>query len=547
MDSSISVAIIKCPGCMAPLTPPAKGEHLVVCEYCQNSYTIQEAENETQKLRADVKKWISDIAGQSGSGGVDEASRNYIFKNNLFPPIRLAVERATEIYQPVRYLPILSFPLIDLIPRNPFQEALEYSPDVKDLTQSLKTAVSQIQAPELSPFARGDAEKLQLKYQEVSCLELTYLSNMRHGIANYSENGFEQSLVNLKAVEELYLSTIGLITENDGSKVFLTALLQRLAAVEEGVTVLSALWKKSDGIIVDSFIQRLKKAADDCEKAASMIESSGREPKDSVPTAAGTRDDATVLKILGACVSIFRDTGCAESGIPFESFLQMLCDIISGAIPASANIEWLEDYIENLSRYLGAMDGTAEVPVINDFAWVKSVSEAGIKSSLFSGKETISSVDHLFMPCWIAAIHFSEQSGSFFWKKGQGCAGYMYCEAGRFEGACFIESENTDLAAGTIKALESPQSLAVNTKVIAPIVGEDDALRWMKKTLSATEQFSGSHIKIIDLAYVLAALVTYANKKNERKSCIIPSQNADIEISDFAEVIIGNRQILTIA
>ena len=178
-----SVKVIKCPGCMAPLPQGAPEIKVVTCEYCLNTYTLQEAENETEKLRNEVKKWISDIAGNKGVGVIDELSRLHIYRNSLYPPIRIAAERATEIYQPVRYLPLISFPLIDSIPRNPFQEALSYTPDIKILAENLKGVVSQIQAPELAAFAVGDSEKIQLKFNEVSCLELVYLSNMRHGVA----------------------------------------------------------------------------------------------------------------------------------------------------------------------------------------------------------------------------------------------------------------------------------------------------------------------------------------------------------------------------
>jgi len=543
-----SVRVIKCPGCMAPLPQGAPDIKVVTCEYCLNTYTLQEAENETEKLRNEVKKWISDIAGNKGVGVIDELSRLHIYRNSLYPPIRIAAERATEIYQPVRYLPLISFPLIDSIPKNPFQEALSYTPDIKILTENLKGVVSQIQAPELAAFAVGDSEKIQLKFNEVSCLELVYLSNMRHGVAQYNEEGFRQSLVNVKALEELYGSTIVLAKESDPSAVsFLSGLLKRLDAVKEWLNIMLQLWKVSDGIVAEPLIQRLQKTITDCENAALMLESSGREPRDTVPAVSGTREDARVMKILCDCVSIFSDTGCAESGIEFEKFLQMLRQTFTGAMPANANIDWMDDYIGNMSVYLGAREGKTEVAVVNDFGWVKAVSEAGCKSSIFSGKETVNSVEHILLPCWTAAIHFSEQSG-IIWKKGQGAAGYLYCEAGRPDGDCFIEPGETELAVNTARAIEAPKSLAESAKIVAPVVCEDHAKWKMKKFIADSQQYSNSHVKMIGMVYLPAALVRYANKKSQRVAYLLPNVNgSELNSMDFTNVTIGNSQILTIS
>jgi len=542
-----SVKVIKCPGCMAPLPQGAPEIKVITCEYCLNTYTIQEAENETEKLRNEVKKWISDIAGSKSVGVIDELSRLHIYRNSLYPPIRIAAERATEIYQPIRYLPLISFPLIDSISRNPFQEALSYTPDIKILTENLKGVVSQIQAPELLAFAVGESEKLQLKFTEVSCLELIYLSNMRHGIAQYTEEGFRQSLVNIKALEDLYSSTIILSKEHEPSiEPFLSGLLQRLAAVKEWLNVMIQLWKAGDGIVTEPLIQRLQKTITDCEKSVLMLETSGREPKEIVPAVSGTKEDARIMKILCDCVSIFSDTGCAESGIEFEKFLQILRQTFSGAMPANATIDWMDDYIGNLSIYLGAKEGKAEVSLVNNFEWVKAASEAGCKSSLISGKEVVNSVEHILLPCWTAAIHFSEQSG-VIWKKGQGSAGYLYCEAGRPDGNCFIEPGETELAANTARAIEAPKSLAESAKIVAPVVCEDHAKWKMKKFISDSEQYNNSHVKMIGVVYIPAALVKYANKKSQRVAYLLPNTNgSELNSMEFTNVAIGNCQILTI-
>jgi hypothetical protein len=207
----------------------------------------------------------------------------------------------------------------------------------------------------------------------------------------------------------------------------------------------------------------------------------------------------------------------------------------------------MDDYIGNMSKYLGAKEGKTEVAIINDFGWVKTASEARCKSSIFSGKETVNSVEHILLPCWTAAIHFSEQSGIIL-KKGQSATGYLYCEAGRPDGDCFIEPGETELAISTARAIQMPKSLAESAKIIAPVVGEDNAKWKMKKFISDSQEFNNSHIKMIGMVYIPAALVKYENKKSQRIAYLLPNDKAsELNNMDFKNLSIGNSQILTIS
>jgi Zn finger protein HypA/HybF involved in hydrogenase expression len=326
-------AALKCPGCMAPLPPPADpSATTVTCEYCNGTFVIQKAEAEMEKLRGDVRKWISEVAGKGGGGSGDAASRSYIFRNSIFPGLKTAVERATELYQPIRYLPVFSFPLIDRLDRSPFKEALGLTPESRQLSESLKGIVSQVQAPELQPFAAGGRERADLKLLEVGCMELVHLSNVRHGLSSYSVDGFQRIVANTKALKEMYGGSADLLKSDDPAiAAFMSALVQRLDAVETAAETLESLLKSSDGVAVDPLVQRLDQAVIKCEAAASAFEASGREPKDTVPAAEGARNDATSIRILSASVKLFGDSVAAESGVPFADFLASLAQTIDAA------------------------------------------------------------------------------------------------------------------------------------------------------------------------------------------------------------------------
>jgi len=70
----------------------------------------------------------------------------------------------------------------------------------------------------------------------------------------------------------------------------------------------------------------------------------------------------------------------------------------------------------------------------------------------------------------------------------------------------------------------------------------------MKKFIADSQQYSNSHVKMIGMVYLPAALVRYANKKTQRVAYLLPNVNgSELNSMDFTNVTIGNSQILTIS
>jgi len=538
---------LKCPGCMAPLPPPSDpSATTVTCEYCNGTFVLQKAAAEMEKLRGDVRKWIAEVAGKGGGGSGDAASRAYIFRNSIFPGIKTATERATELYQSVRYLPVFSFPLIDRLDRSPFKDALGLTPEAAQLSDNLKGVVSQIQAPELAPFASGGREKSDLRLLEVGCMELVHLANVRHGLSAYSAEGFQRIVANVKALKEMYGGSADMLKSEDPAVAsFMIALVDRLDAVETAAATLESLLKPSDGVAVGPLIQRLDAAVTKCLAAASAVEASGRDPKDTVPAAEGARNDATSIRILSACVKLFGDSGAAETGVAFADFLGSLTAAVDAAAPTGAGLEWLDIYLNNLASYLGAMEGKVEVPIVDDFAWVQAKSEAGAKSTLFGGKEEVRLKERLLVPFWMAVIQFAEQTGALFWKKGQATEGFFLCDASRPGGPCVIEPGTTAFAASAQAAVDSPRPLGGSTRVVAPALGADAAIKTMKAAANATEKYRGCHIRMVGIVYLPVAAVAYVGKKGERVEYALPTETGlDLAIK-VRTVKLGARDILS--
>ena len=249
---SVQAVALKCPGCMASLLPPPDPEQTrVKCEYCGGTFVLQTAANEVERLRGDVRKWIAEVAGQSSSGSViDEASRQFIFRDKLWPQLKVTTDRATELYQITRYLPLFTFPLLDHLGSSPFHDALVLTPDVTNFVDRLKSIVAQIQAPELLPFTVGERDKNNLHMLEVSCMEIAHLSNVRHSLITYDTEGLCRTRANLRALGELY-SAAGKNSaafEPSYAK-FTHAMANRVSAVDKAIEVLTGLLRPGEGVV----------------------------------------------------------------------------------------------------------------------------------------------------------------------------------------------------------------------------------------------------------------------------------------------------------
>ena len=117
---------LQCPGCMAPLPLPSDPSQVsVVCDYCGGTFALQTASEEMDRLKSDIRKWISQVAGNAGIGTtVDEASRKFIFNDKLLPPLKNAADRATDIFSLTRYQSLFTFSLLTGLPSSPFHQTL---------------------------------------------------------------------------------------------------------------------------------------------------------------------------------------------------------------------------------------------------------------------------------------------------------------------------------------------------------------------------------------------------------------------------------------
>jgi hypothetical protein len=245
---------------------------------------------------------------------------------------------------------------------------------------------------------------------------------------------------------------------------------------------------------------------------------------------------ANTVRIYASCA--------AESGTPFAEFLVPLGEAVDKASEPGAGTDWLKGFLDTLARHIGAVSGEVQVPVVNDFGWVDAVATGGIRSSLFGGKEIPHVDTRILIPFWVSEIHFSEQSGSWFWKKGQAAQGVLLMDATRHGGKCYVEPAESSLTAQCYQAVESPRSLGQFAEAVTPVVDADSAHACMRQEVNNSQQYRGAFVKRPTIIYLPAAVVRYASKKSERKEVYLPGASPRTTAFSQDRIKLGVRQLL---
>jgi len=538
---------LQCPGCMAPLPLPADPSQVnTICEYCGGTFALQAAADETERLRDDIRKWISQVAGSAGMGAtVDEASRRFIFRDKLLPQLKSAGERVTDVFTMTRYQPLFTFSPIGKLASSPFHQALQSTPDLSFLVDRLKETAARVQSPEIKVFAIGEMENHELHLLEVRCLEVCYLANVRHHLAASTPDGFDKAKTNLRALAELYGRTSQLSASVDPSLArFSSALAIRMAATEEAVKTLEHLLSSPEDVMTDAEVGNLELAATKLEQAAVELESAGREPKETIPASEGTRIDAYSVRILATCVRLFGQCG-AETGESFVGFINTVDQLVEEAKGPLSDLRWLSALLSNLALYVDSMAGEASLPIVSDFGWVEGRMKALIRSSLFGGTESAESERRILLPFWVAELDFSQQKGVIF-KKGQAVEGLVLLEAARHNRECYVVIASDPLSSQCYEATKSPTLIGHSTPAIVPVMGPDAAFKQMKQFVSSAKGYAGGYVRPLGLVLLPVAVTRYYTKKAERREVLTPCNSISVSTFEVGLFRLGTRDLLLI-
>lgn len=528
VDAMTAVArSLDCPACMAalPLDESWEEKSVITCTYCSQTFALGTAEEEMERLRNDIQAWISQLAGSTATPStVDEASRSYIFREKVFPMLRTACDRATEVYALSRHQPLFSFPLMDLLAQTPFSEALAMSPGNEVLAASMRDTLARLRAPAVRAFAVRDEDARALTSLQIQCQELVHFGNARRQISNGTPDGYEKAISNLNAVLELYEDLAGAEADATGN-LFYEGMTERVKAVQEAIEALRQLTVEGAGFAAEETAATLDRCSTNCEESATKIQQSEVLPNAAIPAADSARADAAAIRHCASVVTLYDRVDLGSENAGFEEFMLGLSRLIQQARPRAATATWLGAFINTLYAHLAALDGELIVHALSpSYEWVDQAAASGCQSGFLGGSETCAIGEKVLLPVWAAHIRFSESTGRIF-KKGQSAECTLLLDASRHGGGCVtVLGDSFETSCGTAKG--SSASLPQSTSVVLPVVTREEAAAKVKLHIAQQEEFRGGYADLDCLIYIPAARVTYSWKKGDRDLTLLPDGSA---------------------
>jgi len=146
-----------------------------------------------------------------------------------------------------------------------------------------------------------------------------------------------------------------------------------------------------------------------------------------------------------------------------------------------------------------------------------------VKSSFLGGKESVDEERKILLPFWLAELDFSQQKGVIF-KKGSMASGLILTEAMRHNKQCFVINSSDPLNEQCYGAIRSRTTIGYSTPAVVPVVGSDDALKYMKQFVSSTQGYAGGNVRQLQLIYLPVIGARYYTKKVRKKGNSGPIQ-----------------------
>ena len=559
---------LKCPSCTAPLPPrldPSMTE--LTCEYCGVVSTLRDAEDEMERLRSDVKSWISQIVSDvRDNTGVDSVSRRYIFNQLIMPKLDQDVRSAFEPFQDAdfRDTPLLALPLFLSLKGSHFSDMWLSSPENRDDLKAVREVIAKTQSLDMLPFAVSDHEKMQLLSREAKCKEIIEFDQIRRGLSESAKpdimtpgstnNGFYRALKNLRDAINLHKEAAAVSSAvNEPYSEFMQSLSIWLSSVERTVEVLARLRRSGSDAPSADDIDELDEAARACNQAAfDMRESSGM-LRETGPAPGGCRDDALYIKILSDCARICHLCK-TESGDDFYRFLEYLKEDVVGKHKDLSNVSWLADSLSNLALQVAAMAGVTDVPfIIDDFEWALNLGRQKINKKWFgmADAETFELEDKFLVPFWAAEVDFSKKEGTIN-AKARPVPGLLFLNAAGQSNDLHAIMQGDYLFEECRNKLELPRSIDSDRSrelaVVVPLIIKSSAEKRMKEFIDSQMDILPMNKVSARVFFLPGATGLYAKAgKNEERRLLIMNVPEQLSMPINGKIVqFGNKKLLLV-
>lgn len=492
---------VNCPYCGAP-SDIIEGVNTVSCKFCGSDYQLKAAEEEMEELRKDILSWIREIS--SSGSVVDEASRRFIFKEKIFPVIRMEVQRSTEMYALSKHRGLMYGVIRGMLGR----ELEENAGIDHDGKQRISRAVTRASSPEVKGFAVSREDRARLIGLRIDCQEIIFINNIRGLIREPSSEDLERVKNNFKALEDLYSEYIAGVEGKDRTFYELVRKRYRISfkAIERVISILGGEAADMDWFDrISQEMSEVKNELDDVEMEMSRL----------VPVLEGMDEDDHAMTILADVMRIYSKQGGAGS---FREFLEDLQNVINWGRPTDRG---LHGFLVNIEKYIDVLKSKKPVRIFRETDWIVPVMASNRKTSFFSGDEKADIVSNTFIPFWAYHMEFSNQKGMIF-REGYSDQCMVLQAAVNVKDGTIVIHDEDPLYKDMMVVMNGQKQVLGGGEALCPVVGEEAAREVLDGRKARDQLFCSGNLKFMTLVYIPAVEVEYKKRSSSRRMVHFP-------------------------
>ncbi|HLI05441.1 MAG TPA: hypothetical protein VKV40_02630 [Ktedonobacteraceae bacterium] len=520
--------VLACPRCEAPAEIASMEQDLtkpMQCSYCGTVYTLRQSQDNSQKLKQELKAWLDQMivgSGYGSSGTIDVNARRFIFSENLYPTLKKEIDRQLEAVEYASEAPFIQIKML-----NDFQN---YQPNEQLVrvgqgdNQWLKTLITRVSAQQLQDFAVTQDDRAKLNLLSFRVLSLIYYANIAQNLKTPTLPSYQIIRQNLSALQKEYREHARNLTDESYTSYLMAADTRITGSLLLLEVLISALGEQR-GVAPEATIDQLDRALEQLNKADQQAASCTYNPLYTVPLQQGIQKDIMAAHIFRAVVKCYEIVTRTQS-VEFEMFYEHLMQYVRSLVQIQSPDQLL-GLLQSIYRLLAARSGNEPIPILMDWSWLEAtVENRRGKPTLGMGGETVGTVIHHFQPYWVATLNYAEKSGLIF-KSGTGRSALILVDATSIEkpmiGHLLVNDPNLPaLQAG----LNTFNFLDQQTMALPALISQDMAEKAMKVYANQrASQLGATIVTMIGLIYLPVAFVRYLSKNGDKREIIVDRLN----------------------
>lgn len=513
-----TIEVLACPRCGAPANISNVSRDLsqpIQCLFCDTVYTLHQGQDNTRKLKQELKAWLDQMIVSNGYAGnsIDVNARRFIFSESLYPTLKKDIDRRIETFENIAEAPIVQVRETLTLPG--------YQPDPRLIAlaqgdnQWLKTLSTRVSAQQLQDFAIAPDDKRKLQQLQLRILNLIYYANIAQHLATPGVTSYHVVRQNVIALQKVCQESIEDIVD-EHYRSYLTTLDARMSGNIQLLDLIISTLGREQNDVPETMLAQVDQAINQLEKACQLALTCTYNPLYTVPLQLGIQKDIVSARIFQAIVRCYEVVTRTRSE-EFGSFYKQLISYIYGLtrIETADHLLWL---LISAGRVLMARTGDAPIPILMDWSWLQTAVESHRRTSTFGfSSETGQVIRQHFHPYWAAKLHYTEVNGILD-KQGSVREGLLLIDATSPNASIVVPLLSNTPALMTLQAALHNFNLLDKQVVSLPaLLTKTMAERAMKAyTNQHQSELKVTTVRTIGVIYLPAAAIQYTSKKGSR-------------------------------